>query len=642
MITETWLRNNDEDTVWLNAQNLKDFGIKQSHQNRSDKKGGGIILLYRNTMMLESTENRSSDCFEACLWRLKMGSTVVNLLGVYHPPFGSTELNTRVNFLDQFTNLLADLIPNKENLILMGDFNVHVNKYDTDDDAQMFTDTLEAMGLMIRNNQPTHQAGNVLDLIITETLSKTYVSGVTNGSFLSDHCVVKCQLNVSKPGHLAKEISTRNLKDMDTNKFGLGVASDLKSQNTTLLNVDEKAEYLQQILLKQLDVWAPVTTKEVIERKKNPWFDSTMKTLKKDMRRRERIWQKYQQGHQWIAFSKARTKYQLKLKENKFDKMKSKVNDCFGNTKRLYKLVSNLTGTEMENPLPESESDEELAEKFADFFIGKIQKIRDNLDELEEFKPVERNNVPQMNEFRTYTSDQITKMINSMASKSCESDSIPTVLLKEILPHVIEIITDIVNTSLKEGVFVQKWKVAIVRPLLKKMGMDLICKSYRPASNLNFLSKVLEKAAMEQFVHHWEDNSLLPDYQSAYRANRSCETVLLKLVNDLLWTFEESSVSSLVAIDLSAAFDTVLHEILLDLLNKQFGMTQTVNKWISNYLRPRSMKVVINKTFSNPRNLPFSVPQGSLLGPFLYLAYASPIADVVPEDISIYGFADAH
>lgn len=147
---------------------------------------------------------------------------------------------------------------------------------------------------------------------------------------------------------------------------------------------------------------------------------------------------------------------------------------------------------------------------------------------------------------------------------------------------------------------------------------------------------------MDQIVDHWENNDLLPDYQGAYRRNRSCETVLLRLTNDILWSFERGEVLSLVAIDLSAAFDTVSHSTLLEVLEKHFGMSGKVNDWVSSYLRPRDMRVVIEGEFSSSRDLPFSVPQGSLLGPFLYLAYASPMESVVPEDISIYGFADDH
>lgn len=137
-------------------------------------------------------------------------------------------------------------------------------------------------------------------------------------------------------------------------------------------------------------------------------------------------------------------------------------------------------------------------------------------------------------------------------------------------------------------------------------------------------------------------HELLPDYQSAYRSNRSCETALLKLVNDILWNMEKAEVSALVAIDLSAAFDTVSHTILLDILSKRFGMSGTVLKWTDSYLKPRDFSVIVNGHRSNPRALPFGVPQGSLLGPFYYLAYASPMEQVVRPEIDIYGFADDH
>ena len=115
--------------------------------------------------------------------------------------------------------------------------------------------------------------------------------------------------------------------------------------------------------------------------------------------------------------------------------------------------------------------------------------------------------------------------------------------------------------------FAEEWKVAIICPLLKKPGLDHICGNYRPVSNLLFLSKVVEKAALKQFVKHCEENSFLPNYQSAYRKNYSCKTALVKLFDDILWSMEKLKVNLLVAIDLSAAFDTVYHGILIDVLN---------------------------------------------------------------------------
>ena len=128
---------------------------------------------------------------------------------------------------------------------------------------------------------------------------------------------------------------------------------------------------------------------------------------------------------------------------------------------------------------------------------------------------------------------------------------------------------------------------------------------------------------------HCDTNKLLPGYQSAYRRNYSSETALIKITNDCLWAMENQMVTTLVVINLSAAFHTVDHEILLDILNKKFGLQETALKWFNNYLRLRSCKVSLHGEHSKGHQLPFSVPQGSVAGPVLYNAYASVLKEVV-------------
>lgn len=161
-------------------------------------------------------------------------------------------------------------------------------------------------------------------------------------------------------------------------------------------------------------------------------------------------------------------------------------------------------------------------------------------------------------------------------------------------------------------------------------------------SNLPFLSKLIEKAALFYLNKHGNEHNLLPKNQSAYRQHHSCESALLRLVNDILAAMENQEVTALIALDLSAAFDTVDHDILLGVLNRQYGICGVALDWLDSYLRPRSCRVSVNNIMSSARDLTCSVPQGSCLGPWLYLAYAGTIFDIVPPTISVYDFADDH
>ena len=132
-------------------------------------------------------------------------------------------------------------------------------------------------------------------------------------------------------------------------------------------------------------------------------------------------------------------------------------------------------------------------------------------------------------------------------------------------------------------------------------------------SNLPFLAKALEKCALAQLDEHCNANAPIPDYISVYGEHYSCETALVKLVSDLLWSMEEGCVTSFVAINLSAAFDTVSHDILLDLLEFQYGVIGKVLAWFEPYLCSRNFKVNANGACSKPIKLEYSMPQGSVL-----------------------------
>ena len=296
------------------------------------------------------------------------------------------------------------------------------------------------------------------------------------------------------------------------------------------------------------------------------------------------------------------------------------------------------------NPYPEHSNDDILAENFANFFIGKIEKLRQGLNGD---VVIPENNFPDdatLNTFNVATENEIRHLI--MSSKSTHNsvtDPLPTWLLKEHISTMIPLITRIVNISLSTGTLHSSWKQAVVMPLLKKPGLDLIYKNYRPVSNLPFISKICEKAALKDLNSYADDNSLLPGFQSAYRTGFSTETTLLKLCNDILLAMDNQKVTALVSIDLSAAFDTIDSKVLLNILQNNFHVQGSCLDWFRSYLSERSQQVIINDSLSLHHELKYGVPQGSCAGPVLFTDYASTINTVMSHhEAKIMAYADDH
>ena len=294
------------------------------------------------------------------------------------------------------------------------------------------------------------------------------------------------------------------------------------------------------------------------------------------------------------------------------------------------------------NPIPEGKTDAQLADEFASFFLSKIEKIRLQLQNTDQYIPEVNTSVPRLQDLLPLTNKEIEREILNMNNKTCELAAISANLIKDILLAGLETITQIVNMSLTTATFPLDWKTAIIRPLIKKAGLELSKKNYRPVSNLCFLSKLVECCMLKHFLTHCDDNCLLPDFQSAYQANYSTETGLARMTNGILWAMDEEHVTVMVILDLVAAFNMVDHNILLKILENQFQVTDTTLKWFHSYLRPRSFKICIGDEYSESQKLSFRVPQVSCSGANMFRCYCSLISKKVPELVSINGFADDH
>ena len=181
--------------------------------------------------------------------------------------------------------------------------------------------------------------------------------------------------------------------------------------------------------------------------------------------------------------------------------------------------------------------------------------------------------------------------------------------------------------------FPSDFKNSVVIPLLKKSSLNPnVLKNYRPVTNLSFLSKILERIVFDQLVFHLAKNERLEKFQSAYRSCHSTETALLRVANDILCNIDSGDVTMLTMLDLSAAFDTIDHDILIQRLNCSFGISDNVLNWFKSYLSDRQQKVKIGNIYSDDKPMLFGVPQGSVLGPLLFTMYMYPVSKIIQSE----------
>ena len=300
------------------------------------------------------------------------------------------------------------------------------------------------------------------------------------------------------------------------------------------------------------------------------------------------------------------------------------------NSKILFNTFSKLTQhtqTVCNTNLP--------AHDFLMFFNDKVDDIRNKITESSNDKETglianSIHNCPGLHDFKLVSLDALTKIVMSARSTTCSLDPLPSWAVKELWSTLGPYILQILHLSLSSGVFPDCFKIAVVKPLLKKPGLDVdSLTNYRPVSNLAFLSKIFEKVVSNQLIQYLSSNNLFESLQSAFRSNHSTETAIIKVVNDLLLSLDSASPSILLLLDLSSAFDTLDHHILLDRLEHFFGISGQVLLWLKSYLLDRSQSVVFNNTRSESCAVRYGVPQGSVLGPLLFSLYLAPLGQIL-------------
>ena len=420
--------------------------------------------------------------------------------------------------------------------------------------------------------------------------------------------------------------------------------SDIASSvlcNSQWTSLEELAQCYDTTLSQILDKHAPVNTKVLTVRLRVPWLSLELKKLKISRRKLEKKMLKLRSQQDKDAYREVCNNYSMSLKNAKQRWYSDLIEECGGDTRKLFQVVRSLSNKPEENQLPPHDDPCKLADDFGEFFCRKVDLIRNDIDAITVVPPVLNVPAPEnkFEKFDVLSEKEVSDIVMGSSNASCQLDPIPTWLLKLCGSELIPLITKMINLSLQQGQVPDGWKAALIRPLLKKLGLELVYKNFRTVSNLPMVSKSVEKAVVGQLFQHCSDNAPLP-----VRQFHSTETALLKVQSDILSNMDKQEVLLevlLVLLHLSAAFDTVDHSILINILESDFGICGDVLKWFRSYLTGRVQRVIVNQQSSKTFNLNYGVPQGSCLGPVLFLLYASRLFEVVKKHLpSVHGYAD--
>ena len=634
-ITETWLKDTDSHVI----SECTPTGYSICHTPRITSSGGGVALVYKSSMKLSSWKPLHFNSFEATLATLLYHGISIKLVILYRPPPNKKNRSTTQQFLSEFGNLLEQFSSCDSHLFIVGDFNLHIdNPQNTD--TKKFTLAIDSCGLKQWVQSSTHIHGHILDLLITN--SDSVVDSISiSPPTLSDHSPVHAKLKLQKPTHQKRQVTYRSISSIDTKVFSSDIFT-ISEFHQPPSDVHSAIATYNTHLSSLLDQHAPLKKRIETIRPNSKWYTTEIRQAKQQRRSAERKWRTSKlEVHLQIFKDKCRNVNTL-IRQAKCNYYTNLIKENANNQKTLFRAVSTLFNKP--TSLPTNTSIPDLTQQFSQYFVKKITDIRHNLNSsasTRQYSNYEIQSKCNLSQFKPIQEEDLKKIIINSPTKSCCLDPIPTSLLKKCIDPLLPFITETVNLSLLTGTVPQLFKSAVITPLLKKPSLDFnILKNYRPVSNLPFLSKVLERIIAAQITDYLKENSLQPLLQSAYRKFHSTETALLKVHNDICLSVDSGNYVLLILLDLSAAFDTIDHKILLQRLS-HLGISDVVLKWFTSYLMQRDQCVKINNNISDNIELSFGVPQGSVLGPLLFTLYIAPLGNLIHKHgLNFHQYAD--
>ena len=490
-ISETWLKS-DKNNI---TADIKDYGYTLIHNIRDDpdkERGGGVGIMFKSTLSPIQVNSKSFSSFEHMVVKLPCANNNVLLICIYRLLFIPVSV-----FHEEFALLLEMYTMSYDSFIIAGDINIHVETGELS--SIRFHEQLDLFDLKQHVISPTHIMGHTIDVVITKN-SDSIIDNVTVTEYnISHHFMIDFTYKIEPKTVQTKTITYRSIKNLDSQKFSNDILTSLSSLPNTN-NLKDTIDNYNSAMQNIVDIHAPQQTKTIKLAPHAPWFDAEYAILRRVRRNAERKFRRSGLEEDKVAYvllQKQTTALSVSKKKSYItDKLQSNTS-----SKELYNVVNQLLDNQKEVLLPSSNSNVELANEFCEFFSSKVAKIRDSITanstscstEADLFNSVANGVIP-LSDFEPATLDELRQIILSFGVKCSPEDPVPTSLLKKNIDLFIPYWLEIVNLSLEFG-SMDSLKSAVIFPLIKELG-SLVdkeqFKNYRPVSNLQFISKLIE------------------------------------------------------------------------------------------------------------------------------------------------------
>ena len=630
-VSETKLDNN------ISNHLISLSGYHDPFRRDRNRHGGGVCIYVNELLPTKRRPDLESLSVES-VWVEIVCNHRKTLIGCYYRPPGQNNMQAEM-FINNFQDTLLNITQERyHRLIIMGDFNdrctswnsIHVNS----ELKNNLVDMLQASGLTQIVDEPTFStdhSDNILDLIITDLPG--YVTSKGTLDKIADHAIPYCYFSERSPKHhcYQREIWRYNLGDYDSLRQHLSNAS-LSAIVTSIPDINQAVCRWTEMLLDSAKLYIPHSV-ITVRPKDKPWINSNIKRLLRKRNRLYRRWKRTKQDQHRDIYTSARTESKIainKAKEVYSEQLITKLQDTATSPKEYWKLNRRLMGRERSDtasPLllnGQSVTDSELkANAFCNYFAS--QSVAPQIPPDYTYPTLPMMDIPQLDTINLSIEEISTALLTLNPNKANGPDMLSNRLLKEVHREIAPSLCSLFNRSISTHIFPEDWKLANVIPVYKKKDPNNV-ENYRPVSLLSNVGKLMERVVFNHLYKHCMDNKILTPHNSGFKKGDSTINQLMHLIHNIYQSLDNDEDICAVFLDASRAFDRIWHDGLLYKL-RHIGINGDILAWIKSYLEHRKIKVNLQGATSDTLHITAGVPQGSILGPLLFLIYINDIVD---------------